>query len=170
MVTLRWNQEIRFIMAFLRVGANGLVNDNAATGGLCVGICQDGELDSCAFDKVGRKHRKHPSTGFDFQNKKIRIPNYQKFKDFVISLHTDILFHDLVSWDIAVGEDNLPFFIEHNFAGQFWIYQLATGQPLFGDLSGEILPFVIEQDKKIKRSTPTLMSKAWKYFKPRLLR
>jgi len=52
------------------------------------------------------------------------------------------LHHDFVSWDIIVGKDSKPIFLEANFKGAVWLYQLATERPLFGDLTEEILQHI----------------------------
>ncbi|WP_258933339.1 hypothetical protein [Nesterenkonia pannonica] len=44
-----------------------------------------------------------------------------------------------VAWDIGVDPDAEPVLIECNFRGAVWLYQLAAGQPLFGDLTSELL-------------------------------
>lgn len=62
--------------------------------------------------------------------------------DFVLELHADLLHHDLVSWDISVDSNGDPVFIQHNFAGAKWLYQLTTCQPLFGDLTEAVLGYV----------------------------
>src|SRR5699024_12503680 len=66
------------------------------------------------------------STNFSFKDNEIQIPNYKYFKQFVEELHKNILHHDYVSWDIAVGHDGQPVFIEPNFRGTTWRYQLAS--------------------------------------------
>ncbi|MBU9722721.1 sugar-transfer associated ATP-grasp domain-containing protein [Bacillus alkalicola] len=107
MLTFRWNNDITHLMSFLRIGIDGAINDNAGTGGICIGVQDDGKLNSLAVDESGNKWLNHPTTNFSFQQETF-IPNFQKFKEFVIDLHHDILHHDLVSWDIAVGDDGEP--------------------------------------------------------------
>lgn len=141
MVTLRWNNEIKYLLTFARFGANNSVKDNAGMGGLCVGIKDDGELLDIAIDEDAKVYTHHPTTNYNFKDY-AKVPNFDKFKNFVIELHQDILHHDFVSWDIAVGVDEEPIFIEANYRGATWIYQLAAQRPLFGDLTEEILEYV----------------------------
>ncbi|QKY70420.1 IS30 family transposase [Lentibacillus sp. CBA3610] len=89
----------------------------------------------------------HPTTNYRFDNLG-KMENFDKFKTFVIDLHKDILHHDFVSWDIAVGIDGQPIFIEANFAGATCLYQLAAQRPLFGDLTEEIIQYVANEIKK----------------------
>jgi hypothetical protein len=149
LVTLRWNNEIHYMLGFLRIGSGSAVNDNAASGGLCAGLSDRGVLNDYAVDKSGRVLFTHPTTGFSFKNNNVQILNFDRFKEFVVNLHSDVLHHNLISWDIAVGKDNLPFFIEHNFGGQFWMYQYSTGKPLFGDFSDEILKHIVQEDRYV---------------------
>ena len=145
MVTLRWKGNIFHLPSFMRIGSGGQCKDNADSGGLCIGFDDNGMLSPSAFDKRGKELFVHPTSGFNFSKHRLQIPNFSEFQKFVEALHIDIPHHDLVSWDIAVGSDGLPVFIEHNFTGALWIYQLTTGMPLFGCLSEDILPWLARQ-------------------------
>lgn len=140
MVTLRWQGEIQHLLTFARFGANGSVRDNAGTGGVCVGITDKGEFLDIAIDEKANSHKTHPTTGYKFG--KDKIPNYDEFISFVKDLHKSILHYDFISWDVAVGEDGKPIFLELNFRGVSWLYQLAAQKPLFGDLTSEVLKFI----------------------------
>lgn len=144
MLTFRWKGEIRYLLSFMRVGCDGAVNDNAGTGGICVGVDDYGKLKGFAVNKDCDVLEKHPSTGYDF-SKQITIPNFDRFIEFVIKLHSDIPHHDLVSWDIAVSDCGSPVFIEHNFRGALWLYQIATGKPLFGKYTDEVACYLLSQ-------------------------
>lgn len=154
MVTFRWKNEIRYLLTFARFGANNDVKDNAGTGGVCCGITDSGEFMDYAVDEHVNKYTHHPTTNYRFASG-AKVPNFETFKQYVIDLHKDILHHDFVSWDIAVGEDGMPVFIEMNFRGATWLYQLAAQRSIFGDLTEEVLQYVSEQlqDDKLKRKT-----------------
>src|SRR5690625_4932802 len=149
MVTLRWEKQIHYLLTFARFGANNAVKDNAGAGGVCVGLEDDGTFLNLAIDVDANSHEKHPTTNFDF-NKLDRIPNFDRFKSFVVDLHHEVPHHDFISWDIAVDVDLQPVFIEANFAGATWLYQFACKRPLFGDLTDEILDklYSVENVKK----------------------
>jgi hypothetical protein len=140
-VTFRWDGEITHLLSFLRVGVGGAVNDNAGTGGICIGVKENGQLQSFAVSENGDKWLYHPTTNYDFSEETI-IPNFEKCVNFVIELHRDVLHHDLISWDVAVGEDGEPIFIEHNFGGAMYIYQMACQKPLFGEKTEEVLAYI----------------------------
>ncbi|WP_444685233.1 sugar-transfer associated ATP-grasp domain-containing protein [Alkalicoccus luteus] len=138
MVTLRWNNEIHYCLTFARFGTGGAVQDNAGTGGVCVGISDDGEFLKQAVDEHAHVMKKHPTTGFDFENTNHVIPNFDEYIHFVKKLHEKVLHHHFVSWDIAVGSEGEPIFLEANFRGATWLYQLASQKPVLGDFTTAI--------------------------------
>jgi hypothetical protein len=138
MVTLRWKGEIKYLLTFSRFGANEDVKDNAGTGGVCLGVNENGEFKSVAMDANCKTYTHHPTTNFPFSDMG-KIPNFGRFIDFVKKLHRNILHHNFVSWDIAVGEHGEPIFIEANYRGAVWLYQLSTATPIFGELTTEII-------------------------------
>ncbi len=136
MVTLRWDGEISHLLTFARFGTNGKVKDNAGTGGVCCGVREDGSLLDFAIDKRKNVHHLHPTTEHSFKG--VVLPSFDKMVSFVINLHKSILHHDYISWDIIIGQDSEPIFLELNFWGTSWIYQLAAKKPLFGSLNEEL--------------------------------
>ena len=157
MVTLRWKNEIRYLLTFARFGSDNGVQDNAGTGGLCIGVTDTGEFLNTSIDENCNTYTEHPTTGFSFKEMK-SIPNFDYFKSYVKDLHKEILHQDLVSWDIVVGKDGLPVFLEANFMGATWLYQLAAQKSLFGDLTEEVLEHVYRE-----RNNPK--SPRWKKLK-----
>lgn len=149
MVTQRWNNEIKYLQTFARFGSDNSVKDNAGAGGVCIGVKENGEFLSFAIDEDCNVYEKHPTTNYSF-SEMVSIPNFEKYITFVKDLHKDILHMDFVSWDIAVGEDGEPILIEANFAGATWLYQLATGQPIFGEMTEDILHH-IQSNREVKK-------------------
>lgn len=152
MVTLRWKQEIHYLLTFARFGSGGSIQDNAGAGGLCVGVKESGDFFDYAIDKDSNVYRSHPTTNFSFNNL-TAIPNFEGFIGFVKNLHEEVLHHDYISWDIAVGKNGQPIFLEANYRGASWLYQL-TSQRMFGDLTEEILQHVSMElrNNKFKRN------------------
>src|SRR5690625_3686833 len=141
-VTFRWKGQIRHLLTYARFGGGNNVKDHAIAGGVSVSVDENGILGKYGLDTNCIVHSHHPTTNFSFADNHIQIPNYEYFVKFVISLHDNILHHDYVSWDIAVGEDGQPVFIEPNFRGTTWRYQLASKKPIFGELTEEVLEHV----------------------------
>lgn len=154
MVTLRWNNEINYLMTYGRFGSNEEVKDNGGEGGIVVGVSPEGEFSDFGMDDDGNIHKVHPTTGFNFSDFE-KVPNFDEFIEYVKTLHNRILHHNYVSWDIAMGTDGKPVFIEINFRGPIWKYQMVTERPIFGDFSEDILKEAVKarerrQEKKEK--------------------
>src|SRR5690625_1561160 len=147
MVTFRWNGTIKHLLTYARFGGGNNVKDHAIAGGVSVTVDDEGVLGTYGLDTHCIKHTHHPTTNYSFRDNLIQIPNYNEFKKFVVELHKNILHHDYVSWDIAVGYDGQPVFIEPNFRGTTWRYQLASRKPIFGDLTEEVLSYVSNELK-----------------------
>lgn len=147
MVTLRYNNEIKHLLTYARFGGGNNVQDHAVHGGVSVGVKENGELMDFALDTNCMIHTHHPTTNYDF-TQTIKVPNYKSYIKYVKDLHKQILHHDLVSWDIAVGKNGEPIFIESNFRGSSWRYQLVSQKPIFGDLTSYILKDIAEKVKK----------------------
>ena len=138
MVTLRWRNDIRVLLAFARFGSEGKLVDNSGMGGLCCGIDQQGRLNDSAVDKAGTVYSRHPTTGYSFA-RRLSIPNYESVCKLVLDLHRQIFHFDFVSWDIAIGFEGEPIFLEVNFQGAIHVYQFACRKPLFGNLTNDVL-------------------------------
>lgn len=147
MITLRWDGEIRNLLTFARIGTGGRAQDNVKS--LACGIKDDGEFFRYATDRKFIRYDYHPTTNYDF-GQYAKVPNYEYFKKFVRELHKEVLHHDYICWDIAVGTDGQPIFIELNFWGTIWLYQLRCQVPFFGDLTEDVLAYVKAQREVIK--------------------
>ncbi|QQK74192.1 hypothetical protein HUG15_00210 [Salicibibacter cibarius] len=147
MVTLRWDCSIHHLLTCAKFGSDGAIQDNAGQGGLWIGMNDDGFFMNTAMDEYALTYTHHPTTGFPFHELQ-PIPNFNEFIRFVKDAHQNIIHHDFVSWDIAVGIDGQPIFIEANFAGNTWLYQLASQRPIFGELTENILSYVSQSNKK----------------------
>lgn len=146
MVTLRWDDNIHWLMSYARFGVGYSITDNAASEGLCVGILSDGTFQSFAIGTDAKVYHKHPTTNFIFADME-QIPNFNRVIQFVKKLHDRILHENYISWDIAIGSDGEPIFIEMNFWGAAWKYQLACKQPIFGEFTEEIL-IAVKKDRE----------------------
>jgi len=78
--------------------------------------------------------------GYTFKEKK--LPGYKKAVELVKKAHLKLGHFRLVSWDIAIGADETPVFIEYNLFFQgISLHQMNNG-PLFGDKTEKVLEFV----------------------------
>lgn len=149
MVTLRWNNEIHYLMTYARFGSNEEVKDNGGEGGIVISVSPEGEINNWGMADDGTVYYTHPTTGFDFNNFE-QVPNFNEYIDYVKKLHNRILHHDYVSWDIAMGVNGEPIFIEMNFRGPIWKYQFVTEQPIFGEFTESILAKAVERRERIE--------------------
>jgi hypothetical protein len=162
MVTLRWKGEIHYLLAYARFGANNDVRDHSVAGGISIGLNKGGKFEKYGLDLACNVHTKHPTTGYEFKNLD-RIPNFEYVKSYVKDLHKKILHHDYVSWDIAIGPNEEPIFIESNFRGSVWRYQLASQSPVFGDMTKEIVEHIKkERANKVNRNVRSQVRKKGK--------
>jgi hypothetical protein len=144
-LTFRWHGEIKPLLAFLRIGRSGRITDNAGTGGICVGIADDGLLNSWAVDQFGSLYEAHPTTDYSFRRQKY-VPGFSEACREACEYHKKIFHFDLVSWDFAIGPEDRPIFLEMNFRGASWIYQFACAKPIFGDFTEEVLQLLHVQN------------------------
>lgn len=137
------NKGVKVYSMILRCGVGGSFVDNASSGGITVGIEQNGRLKSSAYDKYGNMFSSHPTTQVPFSQ--IIIPNIEACINLVMQLHPLLPNFRMVSWDIALDEDNNPILIEANLKdGGLDVHQLNNG-PIFGEDTISILEEVFSQ-------------------------
>ncbi len=123
--------------SLLRVGIKGKKIDNYSSGGMTIGITDDGKLKKYAFNINGERFDKHPSNEFVFEG--YEVPGFEKAKELVIKAHPMVPHFRLVSFDIAIDPDGDPIFIEANLCkGSIEIHDFNNG-PVFGDDTKKIL-------------------------------
>ena len=75
--------------------------------------------------------------------KDCKIPNYDKVENMVKSMHYVVPYFKIISWDIGININNLPFLIEYNTHKQGIDLQIAAG-PYLGEFTDEILALGLE--------------------------
>ena len=139
-------EEPRVFAKFHRMGSVKTGNvDNWSSGGVAVGINDDGSLKDIGFykyDTPGGRTDRHPDSGTVFAT--YRIPDYDKAVALALKAHK--CFHNLFScgWDVAITE-NGPVLVEGNDS---W----AGGSPQVCDrpLRKEWDELVAEYDRRTK--------------------
>ena len=128
---------VKIYSKILRCGISGAFVDNASSGGVTIGITETGRLKEVAYDKYGKKYDVHPTTNLPFNT--VVIPNIHMIDELVCRLHPLIPYFRMVSWDIAIDDNNQPVLIEANMMeGELDFHQLNNG-PLFGADTIDIL-------------------------------
>lgn len=114
----------------LRTGVGETKVDNYASGGLSVGVTDDGRLKKYGYNKKGERVEKHPTTGLVFED--YEIPSFNKVIALVQKAHPMVPHFRSVSWDVAISADGSPILIEGNLCrGGIDLLQLSNG-PLYG--------------------------------------
>ncbi len=145
---LRRNGTVKICSIVLRMGVGGSKVDNASSGGIVVGVDEDGRLKDVAYNVKGERFFEHPDSHIKFND--FFIPNFDKIKQIVREQAVNLPYFRLVSWDIAIDENNEPVLIEANLCrGELDFHQLTNG-PVFGDDTEEILNEVFN-DKLLKK-------------------
>lgn len=135
-MTLIINDQVYHISTVLRMGVGGSRVDNASAGGITCGVKNDGQLKDVAYNAHGDIFTEHPQ-GYHFN--KCKVPNYNKAVDVVKCCHEKLGHFRLVSWDVAIDDEEEPVLIEANLRnGECDFHQFNNG-PLFGDLTDQVL-------------------------------
>ncbi len=134
---------VKMYSSILRMGIEGAKVDNASSGGISTGIMLDGRLKSIAYSNDGVRYYCHPTSNIKFEG--IMIPNFNKVRDMVTRLHPKFPYFRLISWDIAIDENEEPILIEANLCdGELDFHQLNNG-PIFGNDTEMILSEVFSK-------------------------
>ncbi len=129
--------SVKIYSSVCRMGVGDTKVDNYASGGVSVGIDENGCLREDGFNKLGQKVLSHPVSGITFLGYK--VPSYDRAVELVKKTHPRIAHYRSVSWDIAIIEDGTPILIEANLCrGGIDLLQLNNG-PLFGEDTKKIL-------------------------------
>lgn len=135
--TLLHKGKVIPLAALIRVGSSGVRVDNYCSGGSLVGIdINTGKCNDWAMANDHSNHHVLPG-GLDLREG-LTVPNFDEVKALVEKAHWDVPYIKMVSWDIALDENDHPLMIECNFAGMLQIHEAVTG-PLFGSLMDELL-------------------------------
>lgn len=132
---------VKALSSIVRMGVGESKVDNATSGGIFVGVNEDGTLKNVAYNKHGVRFDKHPQ-GAVFADH--FIPNYDECVELVKRLALRLATtNKLLSWDLAIAEDGHPILIEVNMSfGEIDFHQIANG-PVFGDQGREIMNEVL---------------------------
>ena len=147
-MTLFFDNRVHVLSSVIRMGINGAKVDNASSGGIVCGLNDDGRLKDVAFDHHGKKVFKHPQGAIFNQ---VKVPNFSKCVDMASSLaYRFSMISRLISWDIAIDENEQPVLIEFNLSwGQMDFHQFCNG-PIFGDLTEDVMKDVFANSYTLK--------------------
>ncbi|CAN0563934.1 unnamed protein product, partial [Ectocarpus sp. 12 AP-2014] len=131
---LRLN-EVVILSAILRIGQKGMDIDNSAAGGVAVTIEPNGRLQKKAYNKLNFYEERMLN---NVSLNQFSVPNYENLKSKVQELHLQMPYFRVISWDMAIDQNDEPVLLEMNVFGQ-GIDQQAHVGPFFADYTDEIL-------------------------------
>lgn len=136
-------KEVVPLSAVLRIGRSGSFTDNWSLGGVACGVNKEGFLNTFAVDIYGGRYYK-TDNGTPLQG--VKIPHYEKILVAIKSLHRQLPYFRIISWDLLIDENSEVKMIEFNAMGQdINAHQMANG-PLFGPYFNEILEIARNHD------------------------
>ena len=137
LTVLQKDGSVKVYSSLLRIGGGEGHVDNFCSGGVAVGIDDEGKLKKYGYYLNGDKITIHPVTNKEFLG--YQLPSFEAAKKLVREAHVYVPHFRMVSWDVAVEEDGTPILIEANLSdGQLDFHQLTNG-PLFKDDTKNIL-------------------------------
>lgn len=146
--SLFFRNKVHLLASLIRIGKSGQSVDNWCSGGALLGV--DIETGKCLPWAMANDKSKifTISRNLDLRQSELFVPNFDLVKDKVLKLHARIPYIQLISWDIALNEENEPVLIECNFGGMIQIHEATTG-PLFGDLTEDVLDTYLLNEFKL---------------------
>ncbi|MBQ8766662.1 MAG: hypothetical protein IJZ16_07645 [Clostridia bacterium] len=142
-LTVLRNGEVKVYSSVIRIGKPNAKIDNYSSGGMSVGITEDGKLKEYAYFFNGDRITQHPSSDIEFKG--YQLPYFDRAIEMVKKAHFYVPHFKMVSWDVAIREDGAPILVEANLSdGQIDLHQLCNG-PLFGDDTKMILDEVFSK-------------------------
>jgi len=130
------DNEINILSSVLRIGSEGQFTDNTGSGGISVGINNDGTLKEIGYDYDGREYSK-TSNHFEFPG--FAVPFYDEILEKAKELHPLIPHFKLVSWDFTIDSENKIVLIEFNTMLQEINFHQLNNGPLFGEYTETVL-------------------------------
>lgn len=132
--TYRRDNTIELLYAVVRIGRKGKIIDNESSGGITTKIDSYGRLDRFAYGSPTEGKLEQTDSGVTING--YEIPSFDKVVNIVKTLHLQLPYFNLAGWDIAIGDDGEPVFIEWNARTE--LSQTAVG-PAFGKFTEEVL-------------------------------
>lgn len=120
----------------LRLGTSGSKVDNIHSGGLVIGVTDEGKLLEYAY-RLGycdsqERYSKHPDSGVAFLD--YQVPAIPSVIEIGKRLHSRTPKIGIVSWDFMIDIKGNIVLVEGNYFGQsVWFTQIVHGSPVFGD-------------------------------------
>ena len=132
------SEEVHPLQAVLRFGRPGSLVDNQASGGWSCGISENGDLNSFAVDKYGRRSSELP--GIIQANGK-SVPGFAGMRELAIKIAGRFPFQRLLGFDFCLDRDGNVRLLEINCKNLEINFLQMNNGPLFGKYTDEIIAF-----------------------------
>lgn len=141
-----FNEEIIPLHAVLRVGRQGKIVDNQASGGIACGIAPGGKPNHFAVDKWGNVYESSNSISFSEVGE---IFMFEKMVQYVKALAPKMFYSRLNGFDFCVDRDAKVRLLEINSKNiEINFLQMSTG-PLFKEYTDEVIEYCRQHPKSI---------------------
>lgn len=148
LTTVLHNGKFTPTAALIKVGSPKVRVDNYKHGGCLLGVNMDGSVLPWALNIDRERITELPSGVKLGEGGFTRVPCFDSVLKTAEKAHYCIPKIKVISWDIAIDDENEAEIIEANFAGDLRMHQVLTG-PVFGDLTETILDnYVINKTYK----------------------
>ena len=128
----------------LRTGKEGSFTDSITTGGVAVGVDEDGRLTDFGVNGFGIKTKNLKD---DKRFKAFVFPENDKIFETIEKVHKQMPYFKLISWDVMINDKSEIKIIEFNTFGQGINLQQVTYGTLFGEYFDEIMEITKNHDK-----------------------
>lgn len=141
-ITFTFEGRIHHALSALRMGLGQSFIDNIHAGGLVVSVDEDGRLGRYAYQlgycDSNVRFDTHPECDVRFSD--LVLPGMNDVICAAKRMHGRTPGLGMISWDMTLSDANEVVCIEANLQGQsVWFPQICHGEPLFGDLTPQIL-------------------------------
>lgn len=130
-------QDIEFISAYIRIGRNGKVIDNASAGGITCQVTADGVLGD--FPCTVNPYQKVVATDSGVLLAGYKIEKFDKMVETAIRAHSNIPLFGIIGWDVTMNKNGEVVIIEFNPDPDLRIEQLVFRDTCLLDKQDEIL-------------------------------
>jgi hypothetical protein len=138
--------KVVVLKRILRIGVGNSKVDNQSSGGISVGIFNDGNLNEKAFDGKGNSYVQHPTTKINFKGQ--CFDAVRELDQFAIRLAAGVPGLRILSLDIVQCVDNTFKCLEVNTYGMQIDFLQTFDGGMFGPFTDEIIDYCLrEQDR-----------------------
>lgn len=128
------------VAALIKIGSPNVRVDNYKHGGCLLGVNLDGTALPWALNIDRERITELPSGVKLGEGGFTKVPCFDNVLATAERAHYDIPKIKLISWDIAIDDENEAEIIEANFGGDLRMHQVLTG-PIFGDMTEKIIDY-----------------------------